>query len=279
MVTGCDDNHYELAADLLTSLAEVRDGTFVVGFINVDDSQRCREFENRVDAYKTVSSGFDGDKHRGFKLAYMKLKARLPDVFPGFSTYVWLDGDTWVQNARGIANAARASARADIAIHPQLDPHYYRNKIPADTSVAVYRSIFPKAKSDVCRYPMINSGVFGARADSKLWLEWQRILEDVCARHAAGGDVYFSDQIPLHYLMVMGKIAIYPLRAVDNWLISGATPSLNAKTGKLVVPTEPHEEINTIHLAGWAKKRSFDIPGSEKGLRFTYRDVRRYFAQ
>ena len=279
VVSACDDYHHALAVDLIASLNEVRDGTFKVGFVNVDDGPLCREFKNHVDVYTSMNSSFDRTKHHGFKLAHMQLKTRLPEIFPGFSVYVWLDGDTWVQNTRGIVNAARGAAKADIAIHPQLDPHYYRNKFHGDNTVARYRNIFPEAAADIWRYPMINSGVFAARADSKLWSEWKAILEETCERRAGGADIYFSDQVPLHYLMVMGKIAIHPLRAVDNWLVFEAVPSLNPRTRKLVVPTEPHEEINTVHLAAWGKKRSYKVPGVEKEIWFTYRDVKRYFAE
>jgi hypothetical protein len=276
VVTGCDDKHFAFATDLIDSLNAVRDGSFKLGFVNIDDGEQCRALERSVDLYLAIGSGAD-EGLRGFKVAYMSLKGRLPELFPGFSHYVWMDGDTWVQNTQGIARAVRGADRADVAVHPQLDPHYYSVRIPGEYTVDCYRILLPDAGSDIWRYPMINTGVFGARADSRLWSEWTDILHAIAGR-SGGEKGFFGDQIPLHYLVATGKISIHPLRAVDNWMVMEATPSLNASTKKVVVPTEPYEEINTLHLAGWAKTRTYNLGPSGSPITFTYRDIKRYFS-
>ena len=279
VVSGCDDHHHGLAADLIASLNATRDGSFDIGFVNIDDGARGRELQRSVDRYATIASGADGGTLRGYKIAFMKLKARLPSLFPGYGTYVWLDGDTWVQNAAGIRNAVRAAAQADIAIHPELDTHYVNARIPSDRTLTVYASLFPNEKGQLWRYAMVNSGVFAARADSKLWTEWNAVLDAILARHAKGEQIFFSDQIPLHYLIVTGRLTMRPLRAVDNWLVYAATPSLHAGRKKVVAPSEPYEDINILHLAGVSKDHTFNEGNSSQPLNFTYSGIKEYFSR
>jgi hypothetical protein len=278
VVTACDDNHFDLVSDLIQSLNHVRDGTFHTAYINIDDGPRCRALRDSVDVYETASLSPSGNAIHGFKVSAMRLKSRLPSLFPGFETYVWLDGDTWVQNVKGIANAVRAAQKADVAIHPELDPHYFQNQFPQEYTILNYRVLYPDADPSRAKYAMFNTGVFAARTDSKLWGLWDEQLAAIRERHLRGEYIYFTDQIPLHFLIVTGKIAIYPLRSVDNWLLWFVKPSLNVKRKKIVVPTEPHEEINILHLAGPTKHQQYAF--GETGLMSTFRysDVKRYFS-
>jgi len=61
-------------------------------------------------------------------------------------------------------------------------------------------------------------------------------------------------------------------------MVMEATPSLDARSKKVVVPTEPHEEINTLHLAGWAKTKTYNLGPFGSPITFAYRDIKRYFS-
>ena len=125
----------------------------------------------------------------------------------------------------------------------------------------------------------VNSGVFAARADSKLWPAWNAVMDGILARGANGADLFYSDQIPLHYLIVTGQATLQPLRAIDNWLLYAATPAIHAARKKIVVPTEPYEEINILHLAGAAKDQTFSEGNTGRPLNFSYSSIKEYFSK
>src|SRR5262249_49197360 len=127
---------------------------------------------------------------------------------------------------------------ADICIHPQLDPNYWRCRFPDTYTASVYDRIFgTEIRRQFIQFPMVNAGVFAASAKSPLWTRWADSLFKLWERSRGETDRFFSDQIPLHHLIFSGVLKLYPLRAVDNWLVLHCTPGLNLKTGRLTAPS------------------------------------------
>jgi hypothetical protein len=207
--------------------------------------------------------------NEGFTLAYLAVKASLPELFPGYETYIWLDADTWIQREVGLSEIAAAAQYADIAVHPQIDPNYFSCQFPDNYTISVYNKIFgEKDRTHFVRFPMINAGVFGALHSSPLWRLWKENLEDIRQRLEKHESRFFSDQIPLHRLIYQGRLRICPLRAVNNWLVLHSVPRLHPTTGLLTAPSPPYEPINIIHLVGSAKSRDFPLNGIPISLRY-----------
>jgi hypothetical protein len=277
VVTACDAAHYPLAEDLVASLRATGEQGFRIGFIQMGDVPPPAELVDAVDEVR-IAAG-DGEEHRegeGFLAAKLAIKPRIPEFFPGYETYIWMDGDTWVQDAAGLRQIAHQARDADISIHPQLDPAYWQCEFPDEHTLTVYKQLFGgDIQARYMRRPMVNAGVFGARADSPLWSLWRDLLFEVRERLSDQPHRYFSDQIPMHYLIYSRNLRIAPLRAVNNWLAHHAAPQLHIHTGKLITPTYPHEKINIIHLVGPSKDRELRYQEMVTTLR--YRDMRAHF--
>jgi hypothetical protein len=195
---------------------------------------------------------------RGYDMAYLGLKARLPELIPGYDLYIWLDGDTWVQNRAGLADLARAAANADVAAAPESDPSYWRQRLPDPKTVRFYTAIYGAAEAEHwAGYPMINAGVFAARAGSPLWALWRSELDASRERQAGSAHPIYSDQIPLHRLIASGRVSFHPIRAINNWMVCFSRPMIDEAAGRLLSPSAPHEEINIIHLAGMSKDATY----------------------
>ena len=95
-------------------------------------------------------------------------------------------------------------------------------------------------------------------------------------RHQQGERVYLSDQIPLHKIVYLQRLRVYPLRAIDNWKTYACLPFIDRQARCLRVPTLPHEKIGLMHLAGTTKDQLFPIDGQQLTLR--YRDMHRLLA-
>ena len=91
-----------------------------------------------------------------------------------------------------------------------------------------------------------------------------------------GTFLFWVDKIPLHKIIHLNRIRIYPLRAFDNWQTYACLPFIDRQTRCLRVPTPPHEKIGLVHLAGASKHQTFQIDGQSMTLR--YRDVVRLLA-
>ncbi len=264
VATGCDANHYELAEGLIASLDAVADRKFDIGFIQLDKHPAPASILAAIDHHRTLIPHHPGDwGGKGFLLAAMGLKARLPDLFPGYDTYVWMDGDTWLQEADAIDEIVAQAALADVCINPQLDRAYFSCRYPDSYTIKVYNSIFGRDVADKMSHrPMFNAGVFAARGSSEIWNKWRNILDDIKKNMSNREDRFFSDQIPLHFLIHTGKIRPYPMRSVNNWLALHAPPRIHAKTGRLMTPFWPHERIRILHLVGSSKTMTLDVQGT-----------------
>ena len=280
VVTGCDSAHYDLVADLLISLTDVgRDG-LAVGFVHIGDDAVPAEIEAAVDCIVHVAdNGFHANGLRGFRLAYLAIKPRLPDFFPGYDTYVWLDGDTWVQNRAGLDQIVQSAPFAALCAHPELDPNYFRTTMPSQRLLSLYGALYGEADAaSHVPLPMFNTGVFAATAGSPLWSLWREALAEVHDRTIASPWLYFSDQVPMHRLIASGRLSVQPLRAVNNWLVHAAAPGLNTRSKRVVAPTYPYEEINILHLTGQTKDTKFPLDDKGRETSFRYRSLKALFA-
>ena len=280
VVTGCDSNHYDLVLDLLTSLTDAGREGLTVGFVHIGSAPAPAAIEAAADQVVHVVDDKDpAEKRRGYLLSYLAVKPRLPELFPGFDVYVWLDGDTWVQNRAGVDQVIQCAQFADLCAHPELDPNYFRVKLPSSRLLELYGAHYgaDEAARHV-RLPMFNSGVLGARANSPLWARWREALAEVHRRAATAPGLYFSDQVPLHRLIATGGVSVHPLNAVNNWLVHAATPSVNLTRKRLLTPNYPHDEINIVHLTGSTKDKEYRLGASERGISLRYRSIRALFA-
>ena len=274
VITGCDGNFAEFAEDLLRSIRRFDDLDFDLCFICMGKDPTIRELAAK---YCDDLVAFEEPRRpdNGNVISANGLKPLLPEIFPGYESYLWIDADVWVQNAVGFRQIFHAAEERDLAIHPELDPHYYMQTSPSDRTRLVYRRLFANALADkTIRYPMINTGVIAARAKSPLWDKWGKALKKAFAGEYGGEGKFSSDQIPLHHIVFMGELKMQPLRAVNNWQCHCALPAFVVSSRRLAVPSPPHEEINLLHLTGELKTLEITLTGALGGkTTMRFRDV------
>lgn len=280
VATACDEHHDALAGDLLASLNAIEGRDFAIGFVRMGAAPVPAAIAAIADAVVSVAADPDGPgPDEGFQVAYLGVKNRLPEFFPDFDTYVWVDGDAWVQNVAGLRQAVAAAQHADFAAASETDGNYYRCLSPNDYALHSYGRLYGHEEARrLTRVPMINSGVVAARAGSPVWAEWSAALTEIRQRQAGKAARFFCDQIPLHRLMAIERLTLHPLRAVNNWLVLFAPPLVDMKGRLLRAPTVPFEEINILHLASTAKTNVYQLQdGSGRNVSFTYSGMRRLF--
>lgn len=276
VVTGFNHLHFDLAEDMATSYRAAYGDRYtlaaaVYGGIELPPLLRSK-FDLVVDVSE-LGPGFDDSL--GFFLAYSGLKARLPEIFPGFSIYAWVDADCWFQGDESLPRILAAASQSEISIHPEHDIHYTHAPTPHDRTLQIYQQNEGRNIDAMpVRMPMLNSGVYAMRPDSRVWKMWHAELIQLKLRHDRGESIFFSDQLPLHKLIFKQGIQFSPLRAIDNWLAVFCMPMLHKPTQCLRVPTPPHEMIGILHLASKnIKNQVFRI--GEDATTFRYRDIMR----
>ncbi len=282
IVTGCDAAHYDLVTDLMTSLDDVGRGGLTVGFVHVGDDAVPAAIESRVDRMVHLSpGGADPNLLHGFPLSHLSVKARLPEFFPGHDVYVWLDGDTWVQNRLGLGPGDTQRPIGRLLRPSRTRPQLFSDTgLPSRRLMGLYQIFYgaDQAYRDVT-LPMFNAGVVGARAASPLWASWREAMEDIREKVLGTPGLFYSDQVPLHRLVATGRLSGHPLRAVNNWLAHAATPALDITRKRVVAPTYPHEEINIVHLTAGAKDVDYPLPGGDRTISYRYGALKAFFAE
>ena len=277
VVTACDYRHFKLGGELIASLRAAKQRDFAIGFIRMGSHELPTDISASVDHTAEVPK--DRDRTAavdGFDVAYLGVKARLPELMPGFDTYVWMDGDTWLQNVEGIHQAVAAAQHAAIAAACQADANYWACPTVTHHTIRAYRSIYGEEEIKWAVFPMVNSGVFAARASSPLWKQWLDELSSSRRNQDGRDNQYYSDQIPLHRLICSGRISFHPMRAVNNWLVSKSQPIVDMKTRKLRAPSVPWEELNIVHLTHRAKEAEYSMANGSS-ISFRYSNIAKFF--
>ena len=109
----------------------------------------------------------------------------------------------------------------------------------------------------LARNPIVNAGVFALAGDAPHWEAYEagikrafdrttllprkgwphlpfKLVEQTALNH-----VVYGDRLPTAFL---------PSRC--NWMCGLAEPMVDAKTGLLVEPNEPHQPLGVVHFAG-----------------------------
>lgn len=274
VVTGFNHRHFDLAEDMADSYRAAYGDRYALAAAVYGGVEAPPQLRAKFDLVVDVSDLGPGyDESLGYFFAYSGLKARLPDIFPGFSMYAWVDADCWFQGSESLPRILNGAVQREISIHPEYDIHYTHSPTPGDRTLKIYQQNEARHIDTMpLRMPMVNAGVYAMRPESRVWKMWNAELIQLKLRHDRGEDVYFSDQIPLHKLIYRHGIQFSPLRAIDNWMAIFCMPMLHKATKCLRAPTLPHEMIGILHLAGKNfENKVFQIDGHAITLR--YRDL------
>ena len=238
VVTGSDTSNYSLAQDMAASFRANYGKLYGLAFLNFSSAELPPELKSLFDTTLDVSGDLEAfKKAEGYYISFSAAKARLPELFPGYDIYCWIDADCWFQGSESMPRILQGAGGADIAIHPEYDPHYFKLQTPSARNIKIYQRNEGKLDKELLSRAMFNSGVYAMKKDSKVWALWREALETLRRRHEAGERVFFSDQIPLHRLLHTEAVSIFPLRAIDNWQTYASIPLIDWKAKLLRVPT------------------------------------------
>ncbi|QQG35421.1 MAG: hypothetical protein HYS17_07685 [Micavibrio aeruginosavorus] len=180
----------------------------------------------------------------------------IPDLFPGYDLYFWMDSDTWVQNWEAIDLFIQGGRRMKIALTGQVDRAYprqlrvkwlgalplkirgfYANNIGKAFGKSLARRLMP--------YHVLLAGAFCLHREAPHWKRWQELVQQACRK----GKVFTAEQTALGVMCYRDKYEFEMLPAWCHWLCE--FPAVwNEENRVFVEPFLPHKPIGILHLSG-----------------------------
>jgi hypothetical protein len=183
----------------------------------------------------------------------------LPKYLPGYSTYIWMDADAWVQDPAIVKQFADTAEKNLTAIVPECDVAYPFLRDPA-AALQFHRYKYHQwsasyGEDEARKYallPIFNNGVFAMGAQSTIWSLWERNL----ALSLQRGLTALFDQLSLQKtLLEAGGMHALPSRA--NWMSHYALPHRRAEDGVWIEPRLSGQPIGIIHLVASVRRESY----------------------
>jgi hypothetical protein len=293
VITAADADHFDLALDMMDSVRAnstadpVKLGVLDVG---LTESQRESLAAKNV-AVARAQWDFGGEPPPGMPTGSLAMMSRpfLPRYFPAFDVLVYLDSDTWVQLPGAVGNLVAGALKSDLAVVPELHPtyaHLYNSQHPNRVSHRdCYHALYGESLSAPADNVLLNSGVFAARRDSRVWTDWAASLELAVAGvrdvvldgkplfSVWGPVIHFIEQNALNHAFYQKGFTIHPLSSLHNFICTLSRPIFDPDIRKLVEPSLPYAPIQIVHLtvAGKQATQVADRQGRlhERGLRWS----------
>lgn len=264
--TGCDSNYFPLLAELILSVQRFEqskniDWCFWDVGLKPEEIEWLKQYSNNIIKPDwPLPHLAEQYKHKEYIKACVN-RPFLPQHFPGYETYVWLDPDTWVQDWASIDMFLQGAAKGKIALTAQVDRAYPRTlratflgAIPLKIKgfyVSNARKAFGwQLAQKLMRYHVLLAGMFALRADAPHWQHWQGLLKDALKK----GNAFTAEQLTLGIMCHLDNYEAEILPAYAHWLCE-FKPKWDEKREMFVEPYVPHQPIGVLHMAGFDDMR------------------------
>ncbi len=272
IVSLADSNYFDLLIELIDSIKQFPQSSNVA--ICVLDAGLKEEEKkillSKVDEIKSAEWDIKVPALKVLGKEWLKSqvsRAFLPNYFPNYEKYLWIDCDAWVNDWETIDLYFKACSNNKLGITQTLAPGY---KIMSKASwlfgkIAIIKSqnfkhaIKSKIGLDKARKiafaPHINIGVFSLEKNSKCWDIWQKNLQITLS----SGNIFGSEGLAINMSVYIDEVDTEFLPIKCNWIASNLLPKFDEKNKSFVEPYLPHYKIGILHLAAGIWKDNKDM--------------------
>lgn len=261
--TGSDTNLFYLAKGLILSLRRIlpRYDAELAFFDLGCTSQELAWLEARTHKLLRLKDDFNIANMQGFQPYRLgqACRALLPKYLPGYSSYMWMDADVWVQDPAVMKQFTDPAEKNLTAIVPECDVAYAFLREPASAlqfhRYKTHQWSASYGEQEARKYallPIFNNGIFAMAAQSTIWSLWERNL----ALSLQGGLTDLFDQLSLQKtLLEAGGMHALPSRA--NWMSHYALPHRRAEDGVWIEPRFAGQPIGIMHLVASVRRETY----------------------
>ena len=262
IVSLADSNYFELLNELVDSIKrfpESKDIAICILDAGLSDEQK-KILSTKVEDIKKANwdievSGYKvGDKEW---LKSQVSRAFLPNYFPGYKKYLWIDCDAWVNDWNSVELYFKACENGKLGITQTLGPGYrimskvkwLFGKLALIQSQNFKHAISSKIGINKARKlafaPHINIGVFSLEENSPCWQIWQENLKITLS----SGKIFGSEGLAINMSVYIDEVETEFLPLNCNWIASNLLPKFDDTNQIFVEPYLPNYKIGIMHLA------------------------------
>ena len=262
IVTLADSNYFEMLDELVDSInkhPESKNVSICVLNAGLTENQ-VNKIKKKV--YKVQKANWDIEvpeyKISGKEwLKSQVSRAFLPNYFPEFKKFLWIDCDAWVQDWNCVELYFKACKNGKLGITQTMGPGYrIMSKVNwLFGNLALIKSQnYKHARSSGIRNedarkiafaPHLNIGVLSLEKDSICWKVWQENLKKTLSK----GKVFGSEGLAINLSVYVNNVPVEFLPLNCNWIASNLLPKYNNEKKIFVEPNLPNYEIGIMHLA------------------------------
>jgi len=272
IVTLSDSGYFHLLEELIDSVNSFTESSSV-GICVLDagmTDEQLNKIKNKVHSIEKAKWDIpvSSSKIKGKEwLKSQVSRAFLPNYFPSFQKYIWIDCDAWVQSWFVIDLLNKSCDDGKLGIVSMADRHtgrvariewFFRNLgfVKSQNYKHARSSGFSE---DICRHialqPHLNIGVFSLEKNSSIWNVWQKNLEKALAK----GKIFGSEQVAMNISVYADNVSVDILPFYCNWIPSSSNIKFDLDKNKFVEGFTPHHDIGIVHLAGGIKVGAEDM--------------------
>ena len=274
IVTLADSNYFDLLLELIASIKRFKQSDNIS--ICVLDAglknDQVKILNNKVEIIKKANWDIKVPKLKVLGKEWLKSqvsRAFLPEYFPNFDKYLWIDCDAWLNSWECVDLYFRACENGKIGITQTIGPGYKvltRVKWILGKIAAIKSQNYKHAKKSgfseniarkIAFAPHINIGVFSLEKNSPIWKMWQENLKIALKK----GNIFGSEGLAMNISVYVNNIKTEFLPLTSNWIASNVLPKYDQDTKNFVEPYLPHNKIGIMHLAAgiWNKEKDMRI--------------------
>jgi len=262
IISLADDNYFELLNELVDSIKsfdQSQDLSICILDAGLKEDQ-VEILKKKVDQIKKAEWDIKVSDFKVKGREWLKSqvsRAFLPNYFPGYKKYIWIDADAWVNSWNAIELYLKGCENKKLAISTSADRSYGR-VLRAEWVFGSFARIksqnYKHAKSSgftekiarqVALKPHLNIGVFALESEAPHWEIWQKNLK----KALSSGRIWGSEQIAMNIAIYSDNLDVEILPAYCNWTLISAM-KFDKKNNTFVEPYLPNHEIGIIHFAG-----------------------------
>ena len=268
IISSCDSKYFHLLKELFLSIKKTNlfnEYDFAVLDTGMDLNQLNYLKDNKVIIakarwdVKVPQYKILGRNH----LKTQTARAFLPNYFPNFKIYIWLDADLWLNDVDSFLLYEKGALNNSLAITPQVDRAYYKlasvewffnfpKRIKTINYKNIGKSVSKKLAKKYAFHATLNAGAFAIKSNSLIWDIFQKNVKLASKK----GRIFGTDQVALALSVYEDKIPTEFLPSYCNWMCEFNLPFFDENKKMFIEPYLPHNPIALIHLAGLDEIRS-----------------------
>ena len=262
IVSLADANYFPLLNELIDSIKSFKESeNTAICILDAGLTENQKEIlYKKVDEIKSAEWDIEVPAFKVKGKEWLKSqvsRAFLPNYFPNYEKYLWIDCDAWVNDWNAVNLYFKACEDGKLGITQTMGPGYrvmskvnwIFGKIASIKSQNFKHAIKSKIGLANARKlafaPHINIGVFSLEKNSPGWKSWQKNLEQTLK----SGNIFGSEGLAINMSVYIDDLETEFLPLNCNWIASNLLPKFDEIENTFVEPFLPNYKIGIMHLA------------------------------